>query len=101
MIEQPDLRDPYELALKELIQLSNRKAIESKSLEQVFEERAGLTIDNFMESLYPLFKSEGLLIENESDFGPYDPNKFYFTEIFPDRQKSCILWMAHTLRIFS
>ena len=66
MIEQPDLRDPYELALKELVQLSNRKVVESKSLEQVFEERAGLTIDNFMESLYPLFKSEGLLIENVS-----------------------------------
>lgn len=85
MIEEYDLRDPYEYALKQLIQVSNRKAVESIPLEQIFEERAGLTIDNFMESLYPLFKSEGLLIENESEFGPYDSNKFYFTEIFPDQ----------------
>lgn len=85
MIDKYDISNEFEKLLKDLVSISGRKVEESMSLEEAFQKRAGLTIDNFMESLYPLFKSEGILIETESDFGPYDPNKFYFTEFFPDQ----------------
>lgn len=44
-----------------------------------------ITIDKLFDIMYDLFKSKGLLIEDQQDLTENDYNKFVFTEEYPDQ----------------
>lgn len=76
--------DPYELALKELLQVARNTKIQTIELEQLHKEYRKLTIDNFLNLLYNLFELENMSIKDGEELGPNQRDRFFYTEVYPD-----------------
>lgn len=77
--------DPFEEALKGLQDKARTNRINTTPLDVFFSKYRKLTIDNFLTLLYSLFKTEGLLLDDEDPLSPNSRDKFILTEINPNQ----------------